>query len=67
MSGLQNHKYLVNILHTFQDSKSLYFVMQYMPNGSLNELLEQYGQLNKEVVQYYSAQILLCIEFLHKN
>ena len=40
VSGLQSHKYLVNIFHTLQDQENLYFVMQYMKNGNLDQLLE---------------------------
>ena len=32
--------YLVNIFHTLQDQENLYFVMQYMKNGNLDQLLE---------------------------
>ena len=65
--GLQNSKFLVNVLYTFQDLQNLYFVMQYMPNGSLSELLEAEGRFELNVVQYFAAQVLLCIEFLHRH
>lgn len=42
--------------------------MEYIPNGTLQDFIKKYVMLGfkKEIVQFYSAQIVLILEYLQK-
>jgi serine/threonine protein kinase len=44
----------------------LYFVMEYMPGGTLGDVFESVEFLSEETARFYMAQISLAIGYLHK-
>lgn len=58
---------VVKMFFTFQDQNSLYFVLEYAPNGDFLSIMKKYGSLSEECVRYYSAQIIDAINDLHVN
>ncbi|CDK28900.1 unnamed protein product [Kuraishia capsulata CBS 1993] len=58
---------IIHLFHTFQDIASLYFVLDYAPNGELLTLIKRFGSLNEECVRYYSAQIVDAVKYMHDN
>ena len=65
LSG-KNCFFLPKLHHCFDDAESLYLVMEYIPNGTLEEFIKKhcsYG-FKKEIVQFYAAQIILTLEYL---
>jgi mitogen-activated protein kinase kinase kinase len=41
--------------------------MEYVPGGSIAQVLQQFGKLSEAVVASYSEQVLLALNYLHKN
>ncbi|XP_055601642.1 3-phosphoinositide-dependent protein kinase 1 isoform X1 [Uranotaenia lowii] len=64
LSGLPG---FLNLYCTFQDPRKLYFVMTYATNGTLLQFLDRTNSYNLECAKFYSAEILLTLEYMHKN
>lgn len=60
-------KGIVHLFFTFQDESSLYFVLDYVPNGELLSLIKNYKSLNEKVTKYYAAQLISAIQFMHSQ
>lgn len=65
LQRVNNSQSIIKLYFTFQDESSLYFLLEYAPNGDLLSLLKKYGSLNENAVRYFSAQIIDAIDFLH--
>lgn len=65
LNTLGRHHGVVHLFFTFQDEFSLYFVLDYAPNGELLTLIKKYGSLNEDVTRYYLAQILDALKYIH--
>jgi serine/threonine protein kinase len=57
-------KYLCKCHSTFKDNKNAYFILDYQPNKTLNELIEK-RQLSELEIKHYCLELLLAIEYLH--
>ncbi|XBW34617.1 hypothetical protein QEN19_000183 [Hanseniaspora menglaensis] len=65
LQRLSNLDTVVKMFFTFQDQNSLYFVLEYAPNGDFLSIMKEYGSLSEECTKYYSAQIIDAINDLH--
>ncbi|KAJ3083179.1 hypothetical protein HK102_001216 [Quaeritorhiza haematococci] len=61
------HPFIVELLATFQDEEHLYLVMEYVPGGDMFTHLRRHGRFKEGVAKFYSAQLLLAIEYLHSK
>lgn len=57
----------VNLYCTFQDYKSLYFVMTYAKNGDLLPYIQKVGSFDHKSTQFYAAELVLSLENMHKR
>lgn len=64
---LGKHDGIVMLYYTFQDSKRLYFVIDYASNGELLTLIHKYGNLSEKLVRYYSIQLIDTLSFIHSK
>lgn len=64
MSGCRG---FVNLFCTFQDSKSLYFVMTYATNGDLLPHINKVGSFDNACTKFYAAELVLALENMHKR
>jgi serum/glucocorticoid-regulated kinase 2 len=62
-----NHPFIVSLKFAFQSDTKLYLVMDYYNGGELFYHLRKNKRFNEEQAKFYLAQIILAIEFLHKN
>ena len=62
-----SHPFLVKFLGSFEDSKSVYFLFEYLPGGDLFTQLKLNKRFSMAVTRFYASQILLAIRFLHFN
>lgn len=60
-----DHPFIVNLHYAFQNSKYLYLVLEYCPNGDLSDLLEKLGRFTEKLAKFYMAETVLAIEYLH--
>jgi mitogen-activated protein kinase kinase kinase len=61
-----------NIVHYFQadlspDLKTVAILLEYIPGGSLKNILSKYGIFEIPVVRNYARQLLLGLKYLHDN
>ena len=62
-------RFIVNLSCTLQDMDSLYFVMEFVNNGSLSGLIEsgRRAKLPLKVIKFTIAEIVLGLEYLHSK
>eukprot|EP00916_Digyalum_oweni_P019226 GHVL01032014.1.p1 GENE.GHVL01032014.1~~GHVL01032014.1.p1 ORF type:complete len:366 (-),score=56.98 GHVL01032014.1:128-1225(-) len=61
-----SHPFIVELKYAFQTKKKLYFVMEYCPGGELFFHLSRACRFPEQRARFYSAEILLALEHLHK-
>ena len=77
LTALENE---VNMLRSFRhpnivryigteltSTNSLCIFLEYIPGGSVKTLIGKFGPLNENVVKSYARQLLLGLEYLHRN
>lgn len=67
LNRLGDHPGIIRLYFTFQDRQSLYFVLDFAPNGELLQLIKRIGSLSEECARYYASQLLDAIEYMHNN
>ncbi len=68
MRGL-SHPNIVAYLGTFVDELMglVYIFQEWVPGGSIQDLLKKFGPFQEEVVKTYTKQILWGLKYLHEN
>lgn len=61
-----HNPWIVELNCSFQDESFLYLVMEYLPGGDLMTLLMRKDILQEEEARFYTAEIVLAIESVHK-
>ena len=67
LNRLTEHPGVVRLYYTFQDERSLYFVLDLASGGELLGFLKKMKTFDEECTQFYGAQILDTIEYMHSN
>ena len=62
-----NCPFIVNIKFAFQDSVKLYIITEFMQGGEMFFFLYKEKRFSNEKTRFYIIEIILAIEFLHKN
>ena len=62
-----DHPFIVKLVKTLKDEKCVYFLMDYIKGKELFDVLRDIGMLNKFQAQFYSASILLAVNYLHER
>ncbi|WVW80424.1 hypothetical protein I302_102405 [Kwoniella bestiolae CBS 10118] len=63
----QAHPGVIRLHSTFNDSTSLYFVLDMASNGELATYIRKFGSLDMTSAKYYAAQLIDTIEFMHEK
>ncbi|WVF70948.1 hypothetical protein IAT40_005743 [Kwoniella sp. CBS 6097] len=63
----QAHPGVIRLHSTFNDSTSLYFVLDMASNGELATFIRKHGSLDLNSARYYAAQLVDTIEFMHEK
>ncbi|KAJ9100750.1 hypothetical protein QFC19_005489 [Naganishia cerealis] len=58
--------WLVRLLYAFQDRDHVYLAMEYVPGGDFRTLLNNSGVLKEEHARFYSAEMFMGVNELHK-
>ena len=62
------HNNIINLMSTFKDKKNLYFVFEYTPNGTLDDLIKKFkNHLPENAVKIIFAQLVSVMEFIQKE
>ncbi|KAK7483128.1 hypothetical protein BaRGS_00025624, partial [Batillaria attramentaria] len=62
-----NSVWIIRMFHSFQDAINHYLLLEYIPGGSVKELLRREGNLMEEKARIYGAEMLLGINALHRH
>lgn len=59
------HPFLITLWGTWQDSKNLYMVMDFIQGGELFSLLRKSQRFPNPVAKFYAAEVVLALDYLH--
>lgn len=59
--------FIVELYCSFQTSKRLFLVTEYVQGGDLFKLMIKTKKFTEKQIKLYLAEILLCLKFLHEN
>ncbi|KKK20484.1 cAMP-dependent protein [Aspergillus rambellii] len=59
------HPFLITLWGTWQDSRNLYMVMDFVEGGELFSLLRKSQRFPNPVAKFYAAEVTLALEYLH--
>ena len=62
-----HHPFIVNLKFAFQSASKIYLVMEYLPGGELFNHLEFQRRFNEETACFYTAEVFLGLDYLHKS
>lgn len=62
-----SHPNIVKLEKSFQDNENLYFLLEFCEGGELYSILQDCGKFTENSVQFYAANIILALEYLHNN
>lgn len=65
LNRLTDHPGVVRLYYTFQDERSLYYVLDLASNGELLGVLKRMTTFDEECAKFYGAEILDTIDFMH--
>ena len=60
-----NHPFCVKLFYTFQDSSSLYFVLEYCENKDILDLLKLNGRFSRQAAIFYISEIIEAVRYIH--
>lgn len=64
MLSANKHNNIIKLVSSFQNSDKLFFVLNYIKNGTLQHLITKNGIVPKEIAQFYLAQIVSILNYL---
>ena len=67
LNRLTDHPGVVRLYYTFQDERSLYFVLDFASGGELLGVLKRLTTFDEECTRFYGAQIFDTVEYMHKR
>ncbi|KAE8148127.1 kinase-like domain-containing protein [Aspergillus avenaceus] len=67
LNRLTEHPGIVRLYYTFQDERSLYFVLDLCKGGELLGVLKRMTTFDEECTRFYGAQILDTIDYMHRR
>ncbi|MCJ1380876.1 pkb-activating kinase-like protein [Xylographa soralifera] len=67
LNRLTDHPGVVRLYYTFQDERSLYFVLDIASGGELLGVLKKLTTFDEECTRFYGAQILDTIDYMHSR
>ncbi|KAL5290009.1 PDPK1 family protein [Megaselia abdita] len=67
MHMMANVPGFVNLYCTFQDARSLYFVMTNAKHGDLLPYITKVGSFDLECTRHYAAELVLALEVMHNR
>uniref|UniRef100_A0A803JVE3 Protein kinase domain-containing protein n=1 Tax=Xenopus tropicalis TaxID=8364 RepID=A0A803JVE3_XENTR len=59
--------FLCRAFATFQTESLILFVLEYINGGTMDKLIKRQGQLDTNQILFYSAELIVGLEFLHTN
>ncbi|KIE00205.1 catalytic subunit of the PKA, partial [Metarhizium majus ARSEF 297] len=67
LADVAGHPFITNLLASFSDHDSLYMLLDYVPGGELFSYLRKFRRFDEATAQFYAAEIVLVLEYLHEQ
>ncbi|KAH7112896.1 kinase-like domain-containing protein [Dendryphion nanum] len=67
LAAVAGHPFITTMVASFQDHDSLYMLLDYCPGGEVFSYLRRARRFNESTSQFYAAEIVLILEFLHEK
>ena len=65
LASVAGHPFITTMVASFQDNDTLYMLLDYCPGGEVFSYLRRARRFNEPTSQFYGAEIVLILEFLH--
>eukprot|EP00930_Biecheleria_cincta_P046677 TRINITY_DN3221_c0_g1_i4.p1 TRINITY_DN3221_c0_g1~~TRINITY_DN3221_c0_g1_i4.p1 ORF type:complete len:1818 (-),score=378.96 TRINITY_DN3221_c0_g1_i4:321-5774(-) len=62
-----DHPFIIKFVRSFNGPRYVYFLMELVTGGELLDALDKLGLLQKPQARFYTASIILALEFLHER
>jgi len=62
-----SHPGIIKLFTTFNTSNAIYLLMEFIPGGELFIYLRNRQRFDSNQAKYYTAQIILILEYLHQR
>jgi len=62
-----SHPFVMKLHYSFQNKTTLYLIMDFCPGGELFTHLTNTGNFDEETVRFYTAEIVLGMQYLHEE
>lgn len=62
-----DHPFIIKMHYSFHNERKLFFVLDYCQGGELFNLLSKHHCFDEILTKFYSAQIVLALEYLHEQ
>ena len=60
-----NHPNIVHVADVFEENNTVYYVMQFLRDGSLRDKLKENGPFSEEEAKRYTLQIAEALDYMH--
>lgn len=60
-----DHPNIVKVIDVFEENNTVYYVMQFLRNGTLTQYIRENGKMNEEMAQKYFLQIADALDYMH--
>lgn len=67
LQDVSGHPFITNLICSFSDQDSLYMLLDYVPGGELFTYLRKMKRFDESTAKFYSAEIVLVLEYLHEK
>ncbi|CAK4030361.1 kinase DC2 [Lecanosticta acicola] len=67
LAAVAGHPFITTMVASFQDPDTLYMLLDYCPGGEVFSYLRRARRFNEPTSQFYAAEIVLILEFLHER
>ncbi|CCH46926.1 cAMP-dependent protein kinase type 2 [Wickerhamomyces ciferrii] len=67
MLAIVEHPFIIRMWGTFQDSRQVFMIMDYIEGGELFTLLRKSQRFPNPVAKFYAAEVCLALEYLHSH
>ena len=62
-----DHPFILSLNGVSQDKRIMYMYIDFMKNGDLMGVLNQFTKLEPDLSKFYIAQMVLAIEYIHSK
>ncbi|KAI8842266.1 kinase-like domain-containing protein [Chytriomyces cf. hyalinus JEL632] len=65
--NILKNPFIVDLVATFQDTKHLYLVLEYIPGGDMFSHIRKHVRFQESIARFYTCEILLALEYIHSK